>query len=156
MNRLHQYRATITWKGNTGRGTYDYKSYKRDHEITIDGKPIINATSDTAFQGDPTKYTPEDLLVSSLSGCHMLWYLHLCAVNGIIVLNYIDAASGFMQESADGSGQFTEVILHPEVTVSEQSMTDRALHLHGEANKMCFIARSVNFPVHHKPKIIVK
>ncbi|MEO5600501.1 MAG: OsmC family protein [Cyclobacteriaceae bacterium] len=153
MNRLHEYKATITWKGNRGKGTVDYKEYDRYHEISIHGKPIISASSDSAFRGDASKYTPEDLLVSSLSGCHMLWYLHLCAVNGIVVAGYVDHAVGWMQESKDGSGQFTEVILNPEVIVTKKTMIEKAKGLHAEANKMCFIARSVNFPVHHNPKV---
>ena len=153
MARIHHYKAVITWKGNKGRGTADYKAYEREHEISVSGKPIISASSDSAFRGDKSKHTPEDLLVCSLSGCHMLWYLHLCAVNGVVVSHYSDQAIGIMEENQDGSGQFTEVILNPEVVVMENSMIEKAQALHAESNKMCFIARSVNFPVRHQAKI---
>jgi organic hydroperoxide reductase OsmC/OhrA len=153
MAKIHHYKAVITWKGNKGQGTADYKAYEREHEISVLGKPIISASSDSAFRGDKSKHTPEDLLVSSLSGCHMLWYLHLCAVNGIVVSSYTDQAVGIMEENQDGSGQFTEVTLNPEVVVMEDSMIEKAGALHAESNKMCFIARSVNFPVRHQAKI---
>ena len=154
MKKLHHYKTSVSWKGNLGKGTLDYKAYSRNHDISIPGKPVIPASSDTSFKGDGTRYTPEDLLVSSLSGCHMLWYLHLCSINGIAVVEYADEAEGEMKENADGSGEFTSVTLHPRVTVLESSMSEKATLLHLEANRMCFIARSVNFPVHHQPEVI--
>jgi organic hydroperoxide reductase OsmC/OhrA len=151
MAHLHQYRATTTWVGNRGQGTSEYKAYDRDHDISIEGKQTLHCSSDPSFRGNKTRQNPEELLVASLSGCHMLWYLHLCSVNGVVVIEYRDEATGFMEENKDGSGQFTEVILQPKVKVAEKSMIEKAQALHHEANQMCFIARSVKFPVHHKP-----
>jgi organic hydroperoxide reductase OsmC/OhrA len=151
----HFYKATTTWLGNRGNGTSDYKSYDRNHDIEIAGKPVLTCSSDPSFRGDKTRHNPEELLVASLSGCHMLWYLHLCATNGVIVTDYVDEASGTMDENKDGSGQFVEVMLNPKVTVQEPAMIDKANALHHEANAMCFIARSVKFPVRHKPSAVV-
>lgn len=149
--KQHTYSATLRWTGNQGTGTSDYKAYSRNHTIATAGKKDIEGSSDAAFRGDKTRHTPEDLLLDSISACHMLWYLHLCAVNGVIVLAYEDHATAIMTEEKDGSGQFTEATLHPAVTVQHESMIAQANALHHEANKMCFIARSVNFPVHHVP-----
>lgn len=147
----HTYHATVTWTGNQGAGTLDYKSYGRQHEITAVGKPAIPCSSDPVFRGDASRYNPEDLLVGSLSGCHMLWYLHLCAVNHVTVVSYHDQAEGTMIEHPDGSGEFTEVVLRPEVHVATKEMVARAEQLHHEAHRLCFIARSVNFQVKHEP-----
>lgn len=149
--KLHRYHIKTSWTGNLGHGTSGYKTYDRSHVISIEGKPDIRGSSDPAFRGDKTKHTPEDLFVSTLSTCHMLWYLHLCAVNGVIVVEYVDEAIGTMEEALDGSGRFTKITLRPVVTVSEQGMVDKANALHHEAHKMCFIANSVNFPVVHEP-----
>jgi len=154
--KQHTYSATITWTGNQGTGTSDYKSYSRNHTISAEGKKDIEGSSDPSFRGDRSRHSPEDLLLDSISACHMLWYLHLCAVNSVIVLAYEDNATGIMVEEKDGSGQFTEVTLHPNVTVQDESMVLKANALHHEANKLCFIARSVKFPVHHKPTASVK
>jgi organic hydroperoxide reductase OsmC/OhrA len=151
----HHYNTTIAWTGNQGSGTADYKAYDRSHTVAIKGKGIIEGTSDPAFRGDPSKHTPEDMLVSSLSSCHMLWYLHLCAVNGVVVTDYVDHATGVMEENSDGSGQFIGVALNPLVTVQSPDMVDRALALHHDATRKCFIARSVNFDVYHKPQVLV-
>src|SRR5688572_1425584 len=149
----HQYKATIQWTGNLGQGTQHYKLYDRSHTIHIDNKNDISGSSDPAFRGDPTRHNPEELFISSLSACHMLWYLHLCAANGIVVVDYTDTVSGTMNEAEDGSGFFSEVTLSPIVTVTEPSMLEKAMSLHHQANKMCFIANSVKCPVYHKPVI---
>ena len=125
--KIHRYNIQTTWTGNRGEGTRDYKAYDRSHVITIEGKADIQGSSDPAFRGDPGKHTPEELFVSTISTCHMLWYLHLCAINGVVVSTYIDHAVGTMEENSDGSGQFTNVTLHPRVTVAEDTMVESAL-----------------------------
>lgn len=151
----HAYSLTITWKGDRGSGTSAYRAYDRRHEIAALRKPPIPASSDPAFLGDPTRYNPEELLVASLSSCHMLWYLHLCSINGIVVTAYEDCAEGVMVEQPDGRGRFSEVVLAPEVTIAPGSDVNRAHALHAEANAKCFIANSVNFTVRHEPVIRV-
>ena len=150
MNREHHYSASIVWTGNRGTGTQTYKGYDRSHLISIKNKPDIEGSSDTAFSGDATKHNPEDMLLISLSSCHMLWYLHLCADNGIIVTAYKDEPVGIMQETAHG-GHFVLVTLHPQVTITDSNRMEDASRLHDEAHKRCFIANSVNFPVKHEP-----
>jgi organic hydroperoxide reductase OsmC/OhrA len=155
MEKLHHYQTAIQWTGNKGSGTDHYTHYERDYNVIIGSKPILHGSSDPAFRGDEEKYNPEDLLLSALSSCHMLWYLHLCSVEGVVVEEYTDHSTGIMEERKDGSGCFTEVVLNPRVIVSLESMLSKATELHTIANKMCFIANSVNFPVKHFPEIIV-
>lgn len=150
MKGTHHYAITTRWTGNTGSGTAGYQSYERSHVLQVSGKPDIPGSSDPAFRGDKTRYNPEEMLVGSLSSCHMLWYLHLCSAAGIVVTDYIDHATGTMVETADGGGYFSEVTLHPEVTITDPAMIDQANALHGKANELCFIANSVKFPVHHQ------
>lgn len=152
-HKEHTYSIETRWTGNDGKGTESYHSYRRDHTIRSDGKPEIPGSSDPAFRGDRTRYNPEELMVASLSACHMLWYLHLCAVNHISVLEYRDQASGVLRENADGSGEFLRVVLKPEVKVSAGSDRSQALALHGEAHRLCFMARSVKFLVEVAPRV---
>ncbi|MFD1047407.1 OsmC family protein [Kibdelosporangium lantanae] len=112
------------------------------------------ASSDPSFRGDPARWNPEQLLVAALSDCHMLWYLHLCAVGGVTVESYVDESVGTMATEKSGAGQFTEVVLRPRVVVASEDMVDKAMSLHGKAHEMCFIARSVNFPVRHSPTVV--
>jgi organic hydroperoxide reductase OsmC/OhrA len=143
----------VTWTGDQGTGTSGYRAYARDHEITTNGKPPLPGSSDPTFRGDPARYSPEDLLVASLSSCHMLWYLHLCADAGIVVTGYEDDAVGVMAEGSDGGGRFTSVTLRPTVTLTRGDAAE-AERLHGRAHALCFIANSVKFPVRCEPTTV--
>ncbi|KAA8734945.1 OsmC family peroxiredoxin [Acinetobacter qingfengensis] len=154
--KQHLYRSKIEWTGNSGLGTKNYTSYQRSHNIIIANKPIIQGSSDPAFRGDNTKHNPEDLFLSSISFCHMLWYLHFCSINHIIVEEYTDIAEGIMLEENDGKGYFKEIILHPNVIVKTEEMIKLANELHEKANEYCFIANSLNVPVKHLSKTTVK
>jgi organic hydroperoxide reductase OsmC/OhrA len=151
VDQRHTYPVRIDWTGNQGSGTSSYRAYSRAHTISAPGKPAIEGSSDPAFRGDPAKWNPEALLVASLSTCHQLWYLHLCADAGIVVLAYRDDASGVMAEQADGAGQFESVTLRPHATLAPGADELTARRLHDEAARMCFIARSVAFHVEHEP-----
>ncbi|WP_080058098.1 OsmC family protein [Spirosoma aerolatum] len=151
MTKQHHYEIKTTWTGNTGTGTSGYRAYERAHVILAANKPDIPGSSDPAFRGDKTRYNPEELLVASLSSCHMLWYLHVCTDAGVVVVDYTDTATGTMVETSDGSGHFTEVTLYPSVVVADASMIEKANELHHKANQLCFIANSCNFPVRHEP-----
>ena len=160
MRREHRYHLTTTWTGNLGTGTSNYRAYSRNHEIAIPGKSApLPGSSDPAFRGDPSRYTPEELLVASLSACHMLWFLHLCADAGIVVTEYQDAACGTLSEHVAtdpdaGSGEFTRVLLRPRVVIADPARIADATALHQRAHHLCFIARSVNFPVEYEPEVV--
>ncbi|WP_421977620.1 OsmC family protein [Roseivirga seohaensis] len=156
MSKHHNYNVKIEWTGNKGSGTSSYRAYERSHSIQVEGKPEILGSSDPAFRGDNTKHNPEDMLVASLSACHMLFYLHLCAEAGITVVEYVDNVSGTMEATPNGGGRFTEVILRPTVTITDKSRTEEANQLHHKANELCFIANSCNFPVRHEPSCEVR
>ncbi len=151
---MHVYRGTVTWTGNAGEGTRTYRGYGRDHEVSMPGKPVIAASADPAFRGDATRWNPEELLVSALAQCHLLWYLHLATEAGIVVTGYVDRAEGTMDEHPDRSGEFTAVTLRPEVTITDAARAGEAEALHHRAHDLCFIARSVNFPVHVDGRVL--
>ncbi len=154
-DKTHHYQVSLDWTGDRGSGTSGYASYERAHVLGAPGKPEIPGSSDPHFRGDPARWNPEELLLASLSACHQLWYLHLCAVNKVTVTAYRDRASAEMAEHADGSGEFTRAVLRPEVTIAAGSDPEKALALHDDAARFCFVARSVNFPVEHEPSVKV-
>lgn len=151
--RQHSYQTSLRWTGNQGQGTANYRAYDRAYEIEVVDKPVIMGSSDPTFRGDQTKYNPEELLVAAISSCHLLWYLHLCADAGVIVVDYQDFAVGKMNETQNGSGKFTKVVLQPQVTITNQSSIEQAQQLHQAAHQFCFIANSVNFPIICQPSI---
>lgn len=153
IQNLHHYNTSIFWTGNIGTGTNAYNTYERSHILQITGKKDLECSSDPAFNGDAGKHNPEELLLASVSSCHMLWYLHLCSVAGIVVLSYEDKATGIMQEDADGSGRFVSIHLSPNILIADKTKVEQAVGLHHSANKKCFIANSLNFPVTHSAAI---
>jgi organic hydroperoxide reductase OsmC/OhrA len=153
LAKEHSYSVTVRWTGNTGTGTSGYRNYERSHEISADGKQTIAGSADAAFRGDRARWNPEELLVAALSSCHQLAYLHLCAVAGVVVLDYVDEAQGVMTETTD-SGQFKRVLLRPRVTIAPGGDSTKAMELHHKAHALCFIANSVNFPVEHEAEIV--
>lgn len=152
-DKRHRYAVRISWTGNRGEGTAHYRAYGRDHRILVEGKSEIAGSSDPAFRGDRSRHNPEDMLVAALSACHMLSYLHLCAVSGIRVTEYEDEAVGEMRETDDGGGRFVSVVLRPRVTIAAGD-PERSKTLHEKAHHLCFIASSVNFPVTCEPRIV--
>ncbi|OOV19551.1 OsmC family protein [Flavobacterium sp. LM4] len=145
----HFFKATINWTSNQNQEQSVKKNYSKTHQIKIEGKPILDVSAAKAFKGDPELYNPEDLLLSSLVSCHMMSYLYVCSQNGIEVLEYTDNAEATLEVTADGSGRFTEVRLHPKVKIANVDKMQEALELHIKANQLCFIANSCNFPVLH-------
>jgi organic hydroperoxide reductase OsmC/OhrA len=143
----HEYAAELVWEGNRGNGTADYASYGRQYRATMAGKPTLVGSADPTFRGDPALHNPEDLLVISLSSCHMLSYLALCARRRVRVIAYVDAARGRMRTSREGGGRFEEVVLRPRVTFAASDDLELARSLHEPAHRGCFIAASCNFPI---------
>ncbi|WP_114560236.1 OsmC family protein [Desertihabitans aurantiacus] len=150
MNDLHRYAVGVRWTGDRGTGTDGYRSYGRDHVISTGGRPDLLGSADPTFRGDTDRWNPEQLLLAALAQCHMLSFLHVCVREGVVVTGYTDAAEATMRVHPDGSGEFVEAVLRPRVTVAPGSPTDLD-ELHHTANGLCFIARSVSFPVRHEP-----
>jgi organic hydroperoxide reductase OsmC/OhrA len=152
----HRYALTVRWTGNLGEGTSSYRGYSRDHDIEIPGLPVLQGSADPTFHGDRTRYNPEQLLLAALSQCHMLSFLHVAVKHGVVVTAYEDRAEGLMRTNRDGSGQFESATLRPRVTLAAPAAEDLLAELHTAANAVCFIARSVNFPVLHEPTALVQ
>jgi organic hydroperoxide reductase OsmC/OhrA len=153
--REHQYRGVVRWSGADAGPTVDYARFSREHALEFEGKPVLAGSADPAFRGDAGLHNPEDLLLGSLSACHMLSYLSLCGREGIAVVSYRDDASATMSEE-QGSGRFTSALLRPQVVLAAETSDTkfaRALELHDTAREQCFIANSVNFPVEHEPLV---
>lgn len=151
MRSDHDYQVEVQWRGNLGTGTSGYRDYTRDTEITAEGMPTILGSADAPFHGSTERWNPELLLLAALSQCHLLSYLYVALKNGIIVESYSDSISGVLRTTPEGGGSFVSATLRPVVTISHGD-PELAESLHAEANRLCFIASSVNFPLSHEPR----
>ena len=150
MAKQHPYMARVEWTGNRGDGTRLYRGYDRTWNIATPGKPAIHCSNDPLLGGDPTLPNPEDLLLASLSACHMLWYLHLASAAGIIVESYRDDPVGLGETSPNGAGRFVGATLKPQIVVRAGADLKEADAIHHRIHEYCFIARSVNFPIDYQ------
>lgn len=155
MKKKHTYTPTLQWTGNRGEGTSHYIAYDRSHTILVDGKLPLPCSSDPAFRGDNSKHNPEDLFVASIAACHMLWYLHLCADSGIVVIDYTDNPVGVLSEGGNEAGSITSLVLNPVVKIKQAHLAAQAASLHSEAGEKCFLANSLNFKVQYNPVVLV-
>lgn len=155
MGKQHRYQLTVEWTGNRGEGTASYRSYDRDSQVSAEHVEPIAGSSDPHFRGNPSRWNPEQLLLAAASQCHLLSYLHQAAVNGVVVTKYVDHPTGVLTEDGNGGGTFTDITLHPVVTVAEQAMVETAERLHADANRTCFIANSLALPIHHDVTTVV-
>jgi len=155
LSKQHDYTARVEWTGNRGEGTRTYRGYDRTWDIATPGKPLIHCSNDPLLGGDPGLPNPEDLLLASLSACHMLWYLHLASVAGIVVTAYQDNPVGVGETSPNGAGRFVSAMLKPQITVQAGADLAEAEAIHHRIHEFCFIARSVNFPVRYEPRFVI-
>lgn len=147
MPSAHEFSAAIVWTGDRGEGTRRYRGYDRTWRIVTPSKTPVECSNDPMLGGDSSKHNPEDLLLSSLAACHMLWYLHLASGAGIIVRGYEDAPIGVGETGPNGEGRFLRAVLRPNIHVARGTDIAQADSLHSEVHRFCFIARSVTFPV---------
>jgi organic hydroperoxide reductase OsmC/OhrA len=154
MAKIHDFTAQVVWSGDRGEGTKRYRGYDRTWRIATPGKAVIECSNDPALGGDPSKPNPEDLLLASLSACHMLWYLHLASEAGIVVRGYEDAPLGVGETGPRGEGRFVRAVLRPTIEVERGADLAKADALHDAVHEFCFIARSVNFPVSYEARYV--
>ena len=153
---MHDYTSRVIWTGNTGEGTAHYKGYARTWDVAVPGKALIHCSNDPLLGGDPGKMNPEDLLLSALSACHMLWYLHYAAEAGIVVTRYEDTPLGVGEVGRGGAGRFVSAELRPVIWVAPGADMGAAEAIHHRIHEVCFIARSVNFPVTYAPRFEIE
>ena len=152
----HRYQVSVEWTGNRGEGTSSYRSYDRDHEVRAEHASTIAGSADPHFRGNPSRWNPEQLLLAATAQCHLLSYLHHCASNGVVVTAYIDHPTAVLTEDGAGGGMFTDITLHPTVTITDADQLELAERLHQDAERSCFVARSLALPVRHEPSTLVR
>ena len=140
---MAEHRATIRWQNDSEE--FNIRSYSRDHQWEFESGQSLKASAAPAFRGSEDCVDPEEAFVASLSSCHMLTFLSLCASKKIAVNHYEDNAVGFLEKNAQGKYAMTRVILKPVVGFEAASPSAEELsELHSKAHQQCFIANSVS------------
>ena len=145
---MAEHKIKLVW--NKGDAPFTYNEYPRNHTLSFkNGQEVVTASAAPAYKGDATKADPEDLLVASLSACHMLSFLAIANKKKVTVISYEDDAVGFL-ENDKGKLWIARVILRPRVTCDADAAT--LAEIHHLAHEACFIANSVKTDVRVEPR----
>jgi organic hydroperoxide reductase OsmC/OhrA len=150
---MADHRATIHWQRTSADFTYD--SYNRAHEVLFkDGAIVLPSSSAPQFRGDAERVDPEEAFVASLSSCHMLTFLAICARKRITVDAYEDDASGHLEKGEHGKWWMGHVTLRPRVRFAPGVAVNKATldEIHHHAHEDCFIANSVKTEIGVEPR----
>jgi len=151
MSQTHLFEGNLRWTGQATEAEGKLK-LERAYSIDFDGKPPIAGSSPAVFNGTESLHNPESLMVSSLMACHHLTYLAVCERSGVKIVSYSDRATGTLAIK-DGKMRMVEVLLRPQVRVSDAAQIERATAAHEKAHANCFMSNSVNFEVKVQPQV---
>lgn len=151
MGALQTYTVTVDWTGADETGTSSYTSYSRDHEVRVEGKPTLLATSDRRVAADVSRYRAEELFVGAVAQAQMLWFLRTAAREGVVVVGYTDVATATERVEGSGAGPFTDVVLRPRVSFAHPTSEEAAARMHRDAAAANHLARSLSCPVRVQP-----
>ncbi|GAB3733747.1 OsmC family protein [Silanimonas algicola] len=148
---MSEHTARLSWSRHGHDVTHD--GYSRDHTLEFENGQRSLASSAPAFAGNPEALNPETLLVGSLSSCHMLTFLAVCAKRGYVLEQYEDAASGLLDKNAEGKMAITRITLRPRAVFSgeKQPNAEELARLHERAHANCFIGSTIRAEVVVEP-----
>ena len=153
---MSTYTAQVLW--SRGEQKFTDGRYSRKYVLRFDGG--IEVPGSASPHVVPLPYSaadaidPEEAFVSSLSSCHMLWFLSIAAKQGFVVERYHDIAEGIMENDSSGKLMMSVVTLHPAVKFSggRQPTAIELEQLHHQAHEECFIANSVKTEIRFEPQ----
>lgn len=139
--------AAINWHWQPH--STDAKTYSRNHVVTLNGNQKLDVSASVDFKGDHYCADPEQMLVSAVSSCHMLFFLAIAEFQGYHVESYEDNPQGFLEKGSKGGMEVTRVVLTPKVVFGGEKRPDQAViaKIHDSAHKNCFIRNSITASV---------
>lgn len=149
---MSEHHAGVRWKRSSADFTYD--TYNRAHDVVFkNGAIVLPSSAAPEFRGDANRVDPEEAFVGSLSACHMLTFLAICARKRLVVDSYEDDAVGFMEKNSNGKLWVSRVTLRPRIKFAEGTLPEPAVlaDIHHKSHEECFIANSVKTIVSVKP-----
>lgn len=152
MSGIHE--ATVEWRAGEGE-PFLTRKYSRGHSWRFDGGAEVRGSSAPSVVrvplSDPAGVDPEEALVAALASCHMLFFLDLASRAGLDVVSYTDHATGEMGKREDGKEAMVKATLRPQIVFAGEADPVKVADIHHHAHELCYIANSVNFPVHVEP-----
>jgi organic hydroperoxide reductase OsmC/OhrA len=129
----HRYEVSLVWGGS------DWASVTAPSGITFTGGPPPQ------FGGKEEWWSPEELLLASVSLCLETTFFTFARREKLTVLSYRGSAEGVLDKTASGLA-FTAIRLHADLRVQPEDV-ERARSLLDRAKRHCIVAGSLKPPV---------
>ncbi|PRY71430.1 OsmC family protein [Halomonas ventosae] len=142
---VHQ--SAIRWQRNPHEA--DANTYSRNHQVTLNGGQQLNVSASAEFKGDSSYADPEQMLVSAVSSCHMLFFLAIADFQGYQVESYHDDPVGHLERNDKKGMEVTRIVLSPSITFGGDNIPnqDAISRIHAGAHRNCFIRNSITAEV---------
>ncbi|MFZ0772436.1 MAG: OsmC family protein [Candidatus Sulfotelmatobacter sp.] len=141
MENEHKYRIVAWWtSGQTGLAKSD------------SAPNAIHFAAPPQFGGLEGRWTPEDLLMSAVASCFTTTF-HAIAGNSKFEYNDLEVeAEGIVRKTGSGYS-FSEIVLRPNLTISNEDSRERAVTLLEKARELCLVSRALATPPNFETKI---
>jgi len=148
----HSYNVNISW-------VQDRKGMMCSPEIknseNIENHCIQVATPPEFDKGIPNIWTPEHLFTAAVSSCLMTTFLAIAEYSKLEFISFKCSSKGIL-EKVDGKFVISEVLLYPEVVITDETKRERAERILEKSEKACLISNSIISKVTMEAKIIVQ
>lgn len=114
----------------------------RECTISGAGKPELAVSSPPEFKGTPGLWSPEDMFVASVNVCTLMTFLAYAHHKNLTLAGYECSAEGFLGYS-NGKYRFTEIALHPHLTLESEEAIEQARAVLEDAHNNCLISNSI-------------
>lgn len=144
MEKSYTYRLSTHWTQHK-RGIVEAESIPR----------TINFAAPPEFGGEPGLWTPEHLLIASVSTCFVATFRAVAEASRLEFSGLEVAVEGKI-EKLEGGFQFTRVVVRPTLTIQRDHDRERAARLLEKAERVCLISRSLACTVVLEPRIVAE
>lgn len=145
----HAFPFSVNWTGNTLES-----AFSRAAELQADGHSTLPVSSAPSFNGDPTRWNPEELLGGALATCHMLTFLALAQRARVEVKAYEGASEVHMAPLQGNILHLPVIVLRPVIRVAKGTSAAKVIELFEKAHKYCIVANSITSKVVMEPRVV--
>lgn len=144
---MSAHQSAIHWQRNPHET--DANTYSRNHSVMLNGGQRVNVSASVEFKGDSSCADPEQMLVSAVSSCHMLFFLAIADYQGYLVESYEDDPVGYLESNDRKSMEVTRIELSPRIAFGGDKVPDQKVisRIHASAHRSCFIRNSITAEV---------
>ncbi|WP_147678745.1 OsmC family protein [Algibacter pacificus] len=148
----HTYNVNVNWTQDR-KGTMCSPELK--NKTTNESNCLEVATPPEFPKGMPNIWTPEHLFTAAVSSCLMTTFLAIAEFSKLEFVSFKCDSKGIL-EKVDGKFVISEVLLFPEVVITNESKKERAARILEKSEKACLISNSITSQITMETKITIQ